>query len=73
PPNDPSADVAFGKSFFFLAATIEAILFYLLKDRFVDQLKPLEKQYEIKVSRGPLKTDVDQSDEDIQNQLKYED
>ena len=73
PPNDPSADVAFGKSFFFLAATIEAILFYLLKDRFVDQLKPLEKQYEIKVSRGPLKTDVDQSDEDIQNQLKYKD
>lgn len=73
PTNDPNDNIAFGKSFFFLAATIEAILFYLLKDRFVDQLKPLDKQYEIKVSRGPLKSDVDTGDEDIQNQLKFDD
>ncbi|WP_457559615.1 hypothetical protein [Candidatus Harpocratesius sp.] len=72
-PNDPGVNIAFGKSFFFFAASIEAILFYLLKDRFVDQLKPMDKQYEIKVSRGPLKSDIKDNEENLDNELKFKD
>lgn len=66
-------NIVFGKCFFFLAATIEAILFYLLKDRFVDQLKPLDKQYEIKVGTGPLQTELKDEPDDLQNELRFED
>ena len=74
-PTTADENIEFGKSFFFLAATLQAILFYLLKDRFVDQLKPLSKQYEIKVGTGPIRTDIQEtSNEDVvKNELQFDD
>ncbi|MHA1619128.1 MAG: hypothetical protein ACTSVZ_07580, partial [Promethearchaeota archaeon] len=72
-PTMVEENIAFGKSFYYLAATIQAILFYLLKDRFVDQLKPLSKQYEIKVGTGPIRTEIKDPLDDVKNELRYDD
>jgi hypothetical protein len=64
-----------GKSFFFLAATIQAILFYIFKDRYIDQLKPLKKQFELKPGKG-ITTLLDKdtkSMEDHDSELKFDD
>jgi len=47
-------NIAYGKVFFYFAAGVEAIIFYAFKERFIDQLKPIKKQYELKVGRGTL-------------------
>ncbi len=49
-----------GKAIFYLMAAIEAILFYILKHRFIDQLKPLKKRYSLKVGGGNVDSiDID--------------
>ncbi len=72
-PTGVEENIAFGKSFYYLAATLQAIIFYLLKDRFVDQLKPLAKQFEIKVGTGPIRTDIKDPLDDVKNELRYDD
>lgn len=73
-PNTVGENVTFGRSFFFLFATIQAILFYSLKDRFVDQLKPISKQYELKVGSGPLtKEQKDETLKDSEEELRFDD
>jgi hypothetical protein len=57
-------DLSFGRFFFYLAAFLEAIIFFAYKDKFIDQLKPLKQQYELKVGKGPL---TDQESKDISN------
>ncbi|UYP44910.1 hypothetical protein NEF87_001195 [Candidatus Lokiarchaeum ossiferum] len=69
-PNTAGETVTFGRSIYFLAATIQSILFYLLKDRYVDQLKPLSKQYDLKVGTGSYNPSekeeaLKESDEDL--------
>ena len=72
--NTAGENVTFGRAFFFLAATIQSILFYLLKDRFIDQLKPLSKQFELKVGTGSYKPDEKEDAlKDSDDDLKYTD
>jgi len=73
--NTANLNLYLGKSFFFLAATIQAILFYIFRDRYVDQLKPLKKQYELKPGKG-ITTLLDKdttSMEDHDSELKFDD
>ncbi len=64
-----------GKSFFFLAASIQAFLFYMFRDRYVDQLKPLKKQFELKPGKGvtTLLDEDDKSMDDHDSELKFDD
>lgn len=64
-----------GKALFFLAASLQAILFYIFKNRFIDQLKPLDKQYSLKVGSTALDLPSPDSKElrDAEEDLKYDD
>ena len=73
--NTADLNLYLGKSFFFLAASIQAILFYIFKDRYVDQLKPLKKQFELKPGKGvtTLLDEDAKSMEDHDSELKFDD
>ena len=73
--NTADLNLYLGKSFFFLAATIQSFLFYIFKDRYVDQLKPLKKQYELKPGKGvtTLLDKDEKSMEDHDSELKFDD
>ncbi|MHA1510981.1 MAG: hypothetical protein ACTSRX_04595 [Promethearchaeota archaeon] len=73
--NTVDLNLNLGKSFFFLAASIQAFLFYMFKDRYVDQLKPLKKQFELKPGKGitTLLDEDTKSMEDYDSELKYDD
>ena len=73
--NTTDLNLNLGKSFFFLAASIQAILFYIFKDRYIDQLKPLNKQFELKPGKGvtTLLDEDTKSMEDHDSELKFDD
>ena len=73
--NTAGLNLYLGKSFFFLAATIQSILFYMFKDRYIDQLKPLSKQFELKPGKGvtTLLDKDEKSMEDHDSELKFDD
>lgn len=75
PTSSGDFNLHLGKSFFFLAASFQSFLFYLFRDRYVDQLKPLKKQYELKPGKGitTLLDEDDKSMEDHDAELKFDD
>jgi hypothetical protein len=73
PPTN-GGNIAYGKVFFYFAAGVEAIIFYAFKERFIDQLKPIKKQYELKVGRGTLSEDEQKSAmQDSDQELQFDD
>ncbi len=71
---DRDANLIIGKTFFFLATIIHSILFYLLKDKFIDQLKPIRDQYELKVGSGPTsESEKEKSLKESDKELRFTD
>ncbi|MHA1584356.1 MAG: hypothetical protein ACTSWL_03820 [Promethearchaeota archaeon] len=64
-------DISYGKSIFFLAATVEAVIFYIFRNRFIDQLKPASKQFGLKVGTG-RKLGGEEEEEEKQKQKELE-
>ncbi len=64
-PNDEAGSFFIPKAFFFLTAVIQSIYFYLHREQYIDQLKPLEKQYGLKVGKGPMRRDKPKKSEVI--------
>jgi len=65
------------KAFFFLTATIQSVYFYTHREKYIDQLKPIDEQYGLKVGSGPLKkegmSEEEEEDEDVGLGLKTAD